>query len=67
MSSGQNTFDSAKDKQPKQAPELQTRDFDPESAEGELRLRLGDADKRIKKLEEAQIVSPELLSTVISL
>lgn len=46
---------------------LPIRDFDPSSAEGELRLRLEEVKRSLRKLDEAQIVSQELLESVVSI
>ena len=44
---------------------IETRDYDPETAEGELRYRLVEVKEKIEKLEKAQEISQELLETTI--
>ncbi len=42
------------------------RTVDAATFEGEIRLRIDEVKDRVKKLEQAQVVSQELLDTVIS-
>lgn len=67
MSSDKGLFDDDSNQQPQEVSEFPTRDFDPKAAEHELRLRTSDVNQRVAKLEDAQIVSDELLSKVVSL
>ena len=46
---------------------IQIRKFDPDTAGGELRLRLTELNVKIKKLEKAQEISSDLLETTISI
>lgn len=46
-------------------PDLPIRDLDPKTAIEELKKGLAEADERVRKLEEAQIVTHELLRTEI--
>ncbi len=45
--------------------EIKIRAFDPATAEGELRMRLNEVNKKIEKLEKAQEISQDLLETTI--
>lgn len=45
---------------------LQLRNVEVTTADGELRLQLDEVRKRVAELEEAQVVSPELWESVIS-
>lgn len=47
--------------------ELKVCHLDPKKAAIELRLKLVEANKRVKKLEEAQKVTPELLRREITI
>jgi hypothetical protein len=55
-------FDTAQEKE----EPIRVRQFDPSTAEGELRLRLSEVSARIAKLEKAQEISQELLESTIS-